>query len=436
MLAKGLRRLVLITGLLIFVACAFMVVYGYDFVTLPLLRNGFMKNEPSTAGNDISETHHEVFSVSTPDRKYFWIEFGEDAAMNPNILPHPTLHDTWIIVAQEVKGSATAPSWFTELVCEARFKKGRLACIKPPKILPIAATTGDKCVGDLSYFGLNIGPHDARVFYGPKSPYVIYGSNSVYTCFGQWIQDFRMLVGWPSEIIEGTQYRMATELRRPAPFGPVEKNWFIFWDKDGDAYVHYDIFPNRVFAKLEEDGSVGENLAPLAMFNDQQCMNMHMPRVAEQLESIHQATNSLSITLCERSDLSCEPNDSNTYILTIFQHKSFYSFHSEYEPYVMLFEQTAPFGIYGISSKPIWIHGRKAGEAVRPDGLELEALDAWNQSEMFYVTSISWKSHGQEYHGYSNDVLFINFGIEDAQSGGIDVVAGDLLEGLKLCSSV
>lgn len=389
-----------------------------------------------TARHDISTTHVEVFSASTKDKKYFMIEFGDEGAINPSIIPHPTLPDTWIIVGQQMTQSSRKTAWFAELVCEARFQRGKLACLKPPKILPIAATSSDKCVGDLSFFALNIGPHDARVFYGPEVPYTVYGSNSAFTCFGQFMQDFRMQVDWGHEAISGNDYRLATELQRPPPFGAIEKNWFVFWDKHGDAYVHFDLAPNRVFARLADDGSVGQDLAPLAAYNDDRCMQTHMPAVAEQLESVHQATNSLSITLCARSDVDCEPNDSNTFILTIFQHKTFYLFHSVYEPYVVLFKHTAPFDIHAISTKPIWIHGRgRAGEARRPDGAAFDALETWDQTEMFYVTSISWKSPTQKYDGYRDDVLFIGFGIEDEKTAGIDLVAGDLLKDLGPCSS-
>ena len=386
--------------------------------------------------SNVGEVHREVFSVSTADKKYFLIEFGGQEAMNPNIIPHPTLNDTWIIVAQQQKSSVKTSVWFAELVCNAVFKNGRLGCVNPPMILPIAATSGDKCDGDLAYFTFNIGPHDARVFYGPRMPYTIYGSNSAYTCFGQWMLDFRMLVDWGFETFVENEFREATELQRPAPYGHVEKNWFVFWDKHEEIYAHYDIAPKRVFAKLEYDGSVGQDLAPLAAASDEICMAKYMPEVALELESIHQATNSLSITLCKRSDSSCEPTDSNTFILTIFQHKSFYAFHSVYEPYAMVFQQTAPFEIYGISQKPIWIHGRgKPGEGKKPDFLDVKESESWNQTEMFYITSLSWKTHGQKYHGYSDDVLFISFGIEDSKTAGIDVVAGDLLMDLGLCST-
>jgi hypothetical protein len=385
--------------------------------------------------SNVEEGHREVFSASTTDKKYFLIEFGGQEAMNPNIIPHPVLDDTWIIVAQQQKSSVKTSVWFAELVCNAVFKNGRLGCVNPPMILPIAATSGNKCDGDLAYFAFSVGPHDARVFYGPRIPYAIYGSNSAYTCFGQWMLDFRMLVDWGFEPFAEKEFRKATELRRPAPYGQVEKNWFVFWDKYEEIYAHYDIAPKRVFAKLEYDGSVGQDLAPLAAASDEICMAKYMPKVAVELESIHQATNSLSITLCKRWDPSCEPSDSNTFILTIFQHKSFYAFHSVYEPYVMVFQQTSPFEIYGISQKPIWIHGRgKPGEGKKPDYFAEES-ESWNQTEMFYITSLSWKTHGQKYHGYSDDVLFIAFGIEDSKTAGIDIVAGDLLMDLGLCST-
>ncbi|KAK5213824.1 hypothetical protein LTS03_009975 [Exophiala xenobiotica] len=431
MLVKNFRRLAFLITPLLLIAVLALIFQSRHSIRLRAVEPKIAGDHSSSAGRDklswlspfrnygssqqsISDTYIEVFSVSTKNGKYFLIEFGAEDAINPSILPHPTQPETWIIVAQQQRSTINNSVWFAELVCDAKFKRGKLACIRPPKILPIAATTSDKCVGDLSYFALNIGPHDARVFYGPSSP---------------------MLVDWGYEPVVGNEFRMATELQRPPPLGLIEKNWFVFWDKHEEAYAHYDVAPNRVYAKLGSDGSVGQDLAPLARHSDEKCMQRYMPKVAEQLESIHQATNSLSITLCKRSDLTCEPDDSNTYVLSIFQHKSFYSFHSVYEPYVMLFKRTSPFELHAISSKPIWIHGRgKAGEK-RPKGSEFESLETWNQTEMFYVTSISWKSQGQKYHGYSDDVMFINFGIEDLKTAGVDIVAGELLKDIGICSS-
>lgn len=388
-------------------------------------------NLPDAIQKNIAKTHRTVYSVSTADQKYFPIVFGQQEALNPNIIPHPTLNDTWIIVAVKSKSPVENSVWAAELVCNAVFKHDTLACVEPPEILPIAATEGDKCVGDLGYFSFNIGPHDARVFYGPTTPYAIYGSNSMLTCFGQWIQDFRTLTDWGYETFNKEEFRRATELQRPLPYRPVEKNWFLFWDKYNQVYAHYDIVPKRVFAKIEFDGSAGPDLAPFAASSDSKCMEKYLPRVGPTLESIHQTTNSLSITLCNRSDPLCEPNDNNTFILTLFQHKSYFSFHSVYEPYAMLFRPTAPFQIHAMSTKPIWIHGR--GPAKAPEGFSKEEARNWSQTEMFYIVSLSWRNQGQRYHGYADDVLFIAFGIEDERTAGIDVVAGDLLMDLGLC---
>jgi hypothetical protein len=466
MLIRGLKRLVAFVSPLLILIFTFLSFYDerltialpfhggrwkerFSFVWNPNRQHSqpLQYNLSTTISNDdfgtveteMAETHCEVLSVSTADKRYFLIDFGEQGATNPSIIPHPFLNDTWIIVAQQQKSSVIKNSvWFAELVCNAVFKDDgtTLGCVGPPVILPIAATSGDKCVGDLAYFALNVGPHDARAFYGPRTPYAIYGSNSVYACFGQWMLDFRILVDWGFEVFAEKEFRKATELQRPAPYGLIEKNWFVFWDEHEQIYAHYDVAPRRVFAKLEYDGSVGQDLAPLAAAGDDKCMAKYMPKVALENESIHQATNSLSIILCKRSDSSCEANDSNKFILTIIQHKSFYYFHSVYEPYVILFQRTAPFEIYGISSKPIWIHGRgKSGEGEKPDFLTAEESRSWNQTEMFYITSLSWKTHGQKYDGYIDDVLFIAFGIEDSKAAGIDVVAGDLLVDLGLCSA-
>lgn len=62
-----------------------------------------------------------------------------------------------------------------------------------------------------------------------------------------------------------------------------------------------------------------------------------------------------------------------------------------------------------------------------------KSLAKWKQTEMLYVTSMSWKERGKKYHGFLDDVLFIGFGIEDEVAGGIDIVAGDLFADMGSC---
>ncbi|KAI2470792.1 hypothetical protein F4781DRAFT_429972 [Annulohypoxylon bovei var. microspora] len=406
---------------------------GNDSLPVALPSNDFGGGESVSESfeSNPENTHTELFSVSTLDRKYFRIRFGDKLTMNPNVIPHPLLENIWIIVAHHYDLVDTIPTNFVELACDAAFNENgtELSCLSPPTPLPIAATGPGKCEGELQYASLNVGPHDARVFYGPRAPFIVYGSNSQETCFGQWIQDFRTLANWagggdgsedanasPQEQEQESFFQLGTELRRPPPYSPMEKNWFLFWDPEGQMYAHYDIAPRRAFAKLDADGSAGANLAlSAAAPSDEECMAKYMPQPGPEHESIHQATNSLSVTTCRRSDPSCAPSDANTFLLTIFQHKTFRGFHSVYEPYAMAFRRRAPFQVYGISRKPLWIHGRDA------------------PSRMFYVTSVSWKERGRRYHGYLDDVLVLGFGIEDRETAGIDVLAGDLLAGLGLC---
>jgi hypothetical protein len=381
----------------------------------------------------------EIYSVSTKDRKYFLISFGEYEAINPNIIPHPQMNDTWVIVAMQQHSDVPNSVWFAELVCNAQFKKGALQCIKGAQILPIAATFAPvepKCTGNLKYFNMNIGPHDGRVFYGPRNPYTIYGSLSENSCFGQWIMDFRMLMDWGFEKpVVRENFKKPTDLQRPGPVGLIEKNWFIFWGFDEGIYIHYDIYPKRSFAKMDwkYDGTVGEDLAPVTAASDEKCIAKFFPKVAPELESIHQATNSLSITMCTRAQ-NCEINESNTFLFTVFQHKSYHQYHSVYTPYVMAFQQAPPFAMHAVSKKPFWIHGRGGPGKGKMPNLNPEDSRNWNQTEMFYATSLSWKQQHMKYHGYLDDVLFIAFGIEDERTGGIDVRASDLLGNLGLCS--
>ncbi|CAK4034125.1 Hypothetical predicted protein [Lecanosticta acicola] len=381
--------------------------------------------------------YHEIFSRTTPDRKYFNCDFGTGwdysyEAINPSIIHHPHMNDTWLMIAQHFPRLRTFTSgWSAQIACDAKFTADgkNLSCIAPPHFLVVPPTASPGyCKGEMngvnmSPLNLNVGPHDARVFYGPKSPYIIYGSQSHHTCFGQWVQDFRLTWDWGIRWNLSDPFTFQTEVQRPGSYGIVEKNWFLFWDYKGDVYAHYDTAPKRAFAKLNEDGSVGEDLAPYAQPSDDFCwkkfneLNPLPPQgdANDAKASIHQATNSLAITFCARSDTSCFKGASNTFLIQIFQQKIGNGFlHAHYEPYVMVFRREAPFQMHAISRRPLWIAGRSS------------------KSEMLYVTSINWRAN-QTYHGYIDDVLHVNFGIEDKRSGSIDVSAKDLLGELMTC---
>lgn len=368
-----------------------------------------------------NETHYEIFSATSSDAQYYEIRFGRDV-YNPSVIPHSKFNNTWHIVGQPwTDPNATEDRLVRYQVgCLAQFVGGTLMCIDYLKRLPIEPTKGTKCEGHLALLNMFEGPHDARVFFGPQTPLTTYGSNSANTCIAQFVQDFRKLVDWEYEFMTNDDFPVGTEMVRPAPFAQLEKNYFPFWDNVGQMHVHYDMFPKRGYSKLDRDGIAGPNLANTTTAQDEKCLQRYMPELDPKgEESIHQATNSLKITLCNRADKDCEPHAGNTYIMAIIQKKSFFNYHAEYEPYVVLFQERAPFELHAISKKPLWIAGRKRHQG--------------RATDMMYVASMNWRERGRKYHGYLDDVVFLGFGYEDKGSGMIDVRAEDLLVDMGPC---
>ncbi|CAD0105785.1 unnamed protein product [Aureobasidium uvarum] len=400
---------------------------------IPIDQSNDMDDDYDTLPERID--YHEIFSLTTTNRKFIPVFTGGVGIYNPNIIPHPTDHTLWIMIAQhEQSGVEIFVS--EEMTCNVGLLNDVMVCTAEPTVIPIEPSITGNCSAELAYFNARGGPRDARMYHGPDAPYIMYGSQSAYSCIGIWIEDARMLLDdfHAERFVVPKLFTHATEVQRPPPIGGMEKNFFLFWDSANKAYVHHEIHPHRVFAQLSFDGSVGPNLATYSAAKDDVCIAMYMPHLAPDMESIHQASNSLSITLCKRADPGCIPNDSNTFIFTMFHHKSYHDWHGVYEPYVMVFQRDAPFAIHAISQRPIWIHGRAeltrdTHSLLYENGKDIPA----GHTEMFYITSISWKLHGQKYHGYLDDPLFLAFGIEDTRAGLIDVMAEDLFSDLGYC---
>jgi hypothetical protein len=430
--AIGICALVFSTGIL----------YHYHSLvsgsTSPL--NFFDNHDPLFNGT----RHRKIYSLSTIDRKWFRIEWGGDyRAYNPSIIPHPTKEDTYFVTGLQVLLEEIVAKSI-ELVCTAKFENEVLKCVDRPTELPVVTIPG-QCKGDLEYFNYRPGPRDARMFYGPNAPYLMYGSVATRNCLGLYLQDLRMLVhDYKHEVAEighDPAFANGTELQRPPPLADVQKNWFIFWDARNETYVHQDIFPNRSYQKLSIDGSVGPELSAQAQPNDKTCMTKYMPDTTNQMMPsvsdthlrIHQATNSLSVTMCNRSDPDCVRSDDNTFIMTLFHYQTFWDWHAQYYPYIMLFKRTSPFQIHAISTKSLWIHGKPSYTNETDSSLRTGEWVPPGHTELFYTTSMNWMNIGNHYHGYIDDPLLLGFGIEDTRSGGMDVLAGDLLQDLGYC---
>lgn len=154
MLTRELRRLLLFVGPVL--VLIFFVVGLYDKALIPLpsfknpssIDSSTESKTPETPGKQtghpiagyVEGRYHEIFSVSTKDKKFFPIKFDPKQSINPNAIPHPFLDDTWIIVSQLQRSSIKTTVWYAELVCNAVFKNGALACTEPPMLLPISKT--------------------------------------------------------------------------------------------------------------------------------------------------------------------------------------------------------------------------------------------------------------------------------------------------------
>ncbi|KAL3443179.1 hypothetical protein BJX65DRAFT_312033 [Aspergillus insuetus] len=142
-----------------------------------------------------------------------------------------------------------------------------------------------------------------------------------------------------------------TELQRPLPYRAVQKNCFIFWDIDSHrrsdpsfiiAALRASRYRPRVHVRAAQyRRGRGARPRATAALTDETCLRKLFPPLPSlaavpggDSESLHRATNALSITLCARGD------------------------GSTYEPYTMLFRAAPPFEVYGLSAKPLWISGR------------------------------------------------------------------------------
>jgi hypothetical protein len=382
---------------------------------------------------------------------------------------------------------------------------------------------------------LSVSGHDPRVFFGPQEPYISYGSLSNYdstVCLGQWIQDFRVLVEWGPFIGPWIDYGIAQEVARPPPTSVIEKNYFVFWDAEGQMYAHYDFAPHRSFARIiDTHGSVGGlDLGNIEQLNDEaltQRNNLTSQDVEMYIQSaesdatcwarwidgaplhisshVHQATNSLSVTLCSPEDTTrqqaedgaekCETTDENTFLMHIFHAKTnddkVNNGQQLYEPYVVLLQRSAPFGIHSIGRLPLRFlepsvaakeqekekkqttkekrmasppppppppplhntrqHPRQIFSPEEQQEQKKKSLLSSSSSssssahqrrsddepdlpkektrELLYVTSMNWKVKDKNYHGFGDDVLFIGFGRDDQYNSMVDVTARELLEG-------
>ncbi|KAL8915786.1 MAG: hypothetical protein Q9172_006655, partial [Xanthocarpia lactea] len=135
-----------------------------------------------------------------------------------------------------------------------------------------------------------------------------------------------------------------------------------FFTSSGESYIHYDLshptntsIRGRTFAKLLGNGFTTTNLTdPLEL----PCLIDDDTKETDPVKkggTWHQATNSLRLILCNRSDPQCRATDENTVFFAIIHRKfpNYLDLPLRYERYFMVWSATPPFSLLGISNHPI-----------------------------------------------------------------------------------
>jgi len=153
---------------------------------------------------------------------------------------------------------------------------GGMRCVTRPERVNIPPTPARRCTGPWSTFPHIPGFHDPRMFWsGRGEPLIEVNSGSMYGCVGLWMQDLRAVYPALDDVLgkkmghkrdseaeeEGDEnkaaskavdlmdlrpkmgYHYLTELtRNPRDSrNEVEKNWVLFFPKEEEAWVQYDV---------------------------------------------------------------------------------------------------------------------------------------------------------------------------------------------------
>ncbi|KAL8728718.1 MAG: hypothetical protein Q9166_005205 [cf. Caloplaca sp. 2 TL-2023] len=366
---------------------------------------------------------------------------------------------------------------------------GGMRCASTPISLNVPPTPAEYCTGKFQTYVDVPGFHDPRIFWSGKGePLMMVNTQSRYACFGLWMIDLRslhpslqnLLVSSPHHPSLGPlkSYPTLTELtRNPASTrSSIEKNWLPFFPATGDSYIHYDLshptntsVRGRTFAKLLGNGFTTTNLTdPLEL----PCLIDDDTKETDPVKkggTWHQATNSLRLILCNRSDPECKPMNDNTVFFAIIHRKfpNYLDLPLRYERHFMIWSATPPFSLLGISKHPILMANETASgwtESQNWDDdptnvdtvsqfrlhhpqnmttnstLSLEPYGGKGYWAYFtYTVSIAYawgrgnEEVGDKNVGYLDDEVVLGIGIDDKGQGFARAKAGDLVQCLRAC---
>ena len=242
-------------------------------------------------------------------------------------------------------------------------------------------------------------------------------------------------------------YRSLTELtRNPAhDRSAIEKNWMLFFP-GADSFIQYEISPKggRSLAKLVGNGVTTQNLTDPS---EQSCFRDNDDSLVREKQlggGWHQATNSLRLVLCRRTDKICFPTADNSVFFAIIHRKRINSFRLplRYERYIMVWSAAPPYGMLGISQYPLLFANETAnGYSARENWVDDPIAGAEDRplfAKFTYTGSITWawrrgEESSQLNTGYLDDEILLGIGIDDVGRGFTMVKAQDMIQCLRAC---
>ncbi|KAK9447217.1 uncharacterized protein V1518DRAFT_439016 [Limtongia smithiae] len=349
--------------------------------------------------------------------------------------------------------------------------------------VPEWTTPDGLCPAQRQFLALRSGLSDPRIFFSALGePLMIVGTNGKHNCLNQWIIDLRALIPELGERMRlgdlPIRFAEMTEMTTPN-IHEVDKNYFLLHGPGSEFdvtqdFIHQD-YLNRSISRLipaEESTWDDMNFPNIANPAPELITSLlkKYSDTSKYASTLHQATNSLRVTLC---DFPCIPTAHNTVIIEITHVKYKNVYELFYRRYVIVMNATAPFDVLGRTSNimyagtdeqtmlyttsMVWDHPNfrehgewdeelYGGQAVWPvsgnpstttssviSPTQLVKRDTSLLSPQPTTTPLAKKMYptnpfvSRYYHGWLDDVIAINIGINDEDAAVLHTTARKLL---------
>ncbi|KAK9461919.1 uncharacterized protein V1516DRAFT_663627 [Lipomyces oligophaga] len=369
---------------------------------------------------------------------------------NPNLLPYPAGSEVPYFAIVRLSHRVNGLMLRHDLAyCDLKWADSRtinsriLECTSPGTILDFGTewTGTEEACKRHPFLVLRQGHTDPRVFFSPLGePLMIVGTNGIHNCLGLFVIDLRVLIPELAEKMQITElpirFGNMTELGRP-DLQEIEKNWFMIYDAidSNREYLHYD-FTNRALATLEppSDPAMYNSIAkPSPELITGLLQNFR--KGSYSANDLHQASNSLLVTMC---DFPCVPTIHNTVLIELMHVKYANYYRLYYRRFAIIMNATAPFDVIG-RTENIMYAGVDSEMMVYTvsvvwDKQHFHRHEPWNETIHGTPDPAQGKNPfvSDGYHGWLDDILMINVGLDDHNSGVIHTTARDLLDCIKL----